>query len=160
VSDSLFVALVSNVSLLVAMIFVYDLVNTGQLRLETRLHQIIVGLSLSVIAIAVLATPWALESSIFLDARSVLIGISGLFFGAVPTVIVMVLASAYQMLQGGPSTLMGICVIVASGLIGLAWRYAFKRPLATLTWGNLLGLGYVVHVVMLALVFTLPLQTG
>jgi PAS domain S-box-containing protein len=155
-----FVALVSNVSLLVAMVFVYDLVNTRLLNLETRLRQVMIGAGLSIITIAVMAAPWVFEPGIVFDTRSILISISGLFFGAVPTVIVMAMASVYRILQGGAAAFTGVCVITASGLIGLAWRHALKRPLVTLTWRDLLSLGYAVHVVMLALMFTLPWQTA
>lgn len=157
-NNNSFIALVSNVSLLVAMVFIYDLTNTGLIKLETRLHQIIMGLGLSIVAIAVMATPWVFEPGIIFDTRSILISISGLFFGTVPTIIIMAGASAYRLSQGGPATLMGVCVIAASGLIGLIWRHTLRRPLTALTWGNLLGFGYAVHIVMLALAFTLPLQ--
>jgi PAS domain S-box-containing protein len=142
------------------MVFIYDLVSLHLLNLDTRLHQVMVGLGLGVIAIAVMMVPWVFEPGIVFDTRSVLIGIGGLFFGAVPTIIVMILTSAYRISQGGAATLMGVCVITASGLIGLTWRRALKRSLTTLTWGNLLGFGYTVHVVMLALAFTLPWQTA
>ncbi|MHB8071117.1 MAG: PAS domain S-box protein [Candidatus Cryosericum sp.] len=155
-----FIALVSNVSLLIAMVFVYELVSARLLKLETRLHQVMMGLGLSIIVVAVMTTPWVLEPGVVFDTRSVLISISGLFFGAVPTVIVMIVTSAYRLSQGGAATLMGISVIVASGLAGLAWRRMLKRPLTNLTWGSLLGLGFAVHVVMLALTFTLPWQTA
>lgn len=42
----------------------------------------------------------------------------------------------------------------------MLWRRMLRRPLTSLTWGNLLGLGYTVHVVMLILTFTLPWQTA
>jgi hypothetical protein len=51
-SNDSFIALVSNVSLLVAMVFVYDMVNARPFNLNTRLRQIMIGLGLGVIAIA------------------------------------------------------------------------------------------------------------
>ncbi|MHB8106310.1 MAG: PAS domain-containing protein [Candidatus Cryosericum sp.] len=159
-SNDSFMALFSDVSLLVAMVFIYDLINAHLLKLDTMLHRVMVGMGLSVITLAVMMSPWVLEPGIVFDTRSVLIAICGLFFGPVPTVIVMIVASAYRVSQGGAATVMGICVIASSGLIGLAWRHLLRRPLTSLTWRDLLELGFAVHVVMLALVFTLPLQTA
>jgi PAS domain S-box-containing protein len=42
----------------------------------------------------------------------------------------------------------------------VAWRRAQRRELATLTFASLFTLGLTVHVVMLALMFTQPLQTA
>jgi PAS domain S-box-containing protein len=72
----------------------------------------------------------------------------------------MILTSAYRISQGGAAAFTGVCVIIASGVIGLTWRRTLRRPLTTLTWRNLLSLGYTVHVVMLALMFTLPWETA
>ncbi|HWQ22445.1 MAG TPA: PAS domain S-box protein, partial [Clostridia bacterium] len=156
-----FIALVSNVSLLVAAtVFVHELVGARLLRLDKVVYRVLVGLGLSAITIAVMMIPWVLEPGIVFDTRSVLIGVSGLFFGAVPTVIVMAVASAYRLSLGGAATVMGVCVIVSSGLIGLTWRHMLRRPLTSLTWRDLLALGYAVHIVMLAFAFTLPLQTA
>jgi hypothetical protein len=75
-SNDSFIALVSNVSLLVAMVFVYDMVNARPFNLNTRLRQIMIGLGLGVIAVAVMTAPWVFEPGIVFDTRSVLIGIT------------------------------------------------------------------------------------
>ncbi|MHB8107812.1 MAG: PAS domain S-box protein [Candidatus Cryosericum sp.] len=155
-----FIALVSNVALLLAMVFVYDVASTRPLRLDSKTRQVVTGIGLGVITIAVMLTPWVFEPGIVFDTRSVLIGISGLFFGPVSTVIVMLMSSALRIYQGGAATVTGVCVIWASGLIGLFWRSRLKRPLIDLTIRDLVGLGYAVHIIMLALMFILPWQTA
>jgi PAS domain S-box-containing protein len=154
-----FIALVTNVSLLIAMAFVYDLATVRVLNLDRRLRQVLVGLGLGVIAVATMSAPWVFAPGITFDSRSVLIGVSGLFFGALPTFIVMAIAAAYRVFQGG-AVLTGVSVIVASGVVGLVMRRTLKRPLADLRWSHLLVLGYAVHIAMLALMFTLPLPTA
>ena len=42
----------------------------------------------------------------------------------------------------------------------MTWRHTQRRRLATLNFGSLFALGLAVHVVMLALMFTQPLQTA
>jgi two-component system cell cycle sensor histidine kinase/response regulator CckA len=155
-----FIALASNVALLLALVFVYDLVINRPLKLDTRLHLVMIGVGLGIIALAVMLIPWVFQPGITFDACSMLISISGLFFGAVPTVIVMVMVSILHIVQDGTAALTSICVIIVSGLIGLTWRRSFKRPLTSLTWRDLLGLGYTVDIAMLALMFTLPWQTA
>ncbi|HZL83639.1 MAG TPA: PAS domain S-box protein, partial [Candidatus Deferrimicrobium sp.] len=59
---------------------------------------------------------------------------------------------------GGSGMWAGVSLIVASGAIGLAWRRAHKHQLASLSFWTLYSLGLVVHVAMLALMFTQPLQ--
>ena len=155
-----FIALVSNVALLLAMALVYDIVSTRPLRLGRTAGQVVTGIGLGVIGLAVMLTPWTYEPGIVFDTRSVLICISGLFFGPVPTAVVMLMTSALRIYQGGAATVTGVSVIWASGLLGLLWRGHLKHPLTRLTVRELLGLAYAVHIAMLALMFLLPWQTA
>jgi PAS domain S-box-containing protein len=155
-----FIALVSNVALLLAMVLVYDIASTRPLKLGQRAGQILTGVGLGVIGLAVMLTPWTYQPGIIFDTRSVLICVSGLFFGPVPTIVVMLMTSALRIYQGGAATLTGVSVIWASGLFGLLWRNRLKHPLTSMTVRELLGLGYTVHVTMLALMFLLPRETA
>jgi PAS domain S-box-containing protein len=155
-----FIALVSNVALLLAMVLVYDITRVRPLRLRLRARQALIGVGLGMIGLAVMLTPWTYAPGIVFDTRSVLICISGLFFGPLPTIVVMLMTSVLRIYQGGAATVPGVSVIWASGLFGLLWRRSLKRPLTSLTVRNLLGLAYAVHVTMLALMFLLPWETA
>jgi PAS domain S-box-containing protein len=87
-----------------------------------------------------------------------LLAVSGLFFGTIPTVVAVLMTAAFRLLQGGGGAWTGVSVIVASGAIGVAWRHTHQRQRASLPFWSLYLLGLVVHVVMLALMFTQPLQ--
>jgi PAS domain S-box-containing protein len=154
-----FISLLDNVALLLAMVFVYDIAIVHPLNLDSRLRQTLAGIGLGAVTIAIMLTPWVFQPGISFDARSALLSISGLFFGAIPTIIVMLMASLLRIAQGG-AAFTGVCVIVVSGLIGLVWRRRLRRPLTALTWRDLLGLGYVTHIAMLVLMLTLPWQTA
>ena len=156
--DGAFIPLVSNVSLLLAMVFTYDLFTAHSLNLNSRLRQIIIGIGLGAITQCIMLVPWQLEPGIFFDTRSVLISVCGLFFGLVPTVIAVIMAAALRIIQGGSGMVTGVSVIVASGVIGLLWRRWSKRPLKDLSWRSLLAMAYTVHLVMLALMLLLPRQ--
>lgn len=151
-----FLALVHNASLLLALALVYDLATTRWSADASRLRQVPVGLAVGGIGVALMLSSWTLEPGIVFDTRSILLGVAGLYFGAVPTVIAMVVTSAFRIWMGGAAALTGVLVIVASGCVGLLWRYRRRARLADLKWVELTALGLAIHVAMLCLFFTLP----
>lgn len=159
-SDISFLGLVQNASLLLAAAFIFNVATTRWRAGQTLFQHVVVGLALGTIGITVMLTPMKFMPGIVFDTRSVLIGISGLFFGSFPTVIVMVITGAFRFYQGGAGTWTGIVVIFASGVTGIAWRYFRRRSLADISWRELYLLGMVVHLAMLAAMFTLPRETA
>ncbi len=158
--DGAFLALVHNASLLLAMALVYDLATTRWWGDESRLRQVAVGAAIGGIGIALMLSSWVLAPGIIFDTRSILLGVSGLFFGTLPTVVAMAMTAGLRLWQGGAATPMGVSVIVASGSIGLAWRHRRRTALADLGAKELYALGVAVHVTMLALTMTLPREMG
>jgi PAS domain S-box-containing protein len=158
--EGAFLHLVHNAALLLAMALLYDVSTTRWALGRAAARQVPVGLVLGGIGMALMLTPWSLEPGILFDTRSVLLGVSGLFFGTVPTVIAMAITVALRIVQGGAAALTGVLVILASGAVGLAWRHLRRRPLAEVSWSELFGLGYAVHATMLALMFTLPVEAA
>jgi len=153
-------ALVQNISILLAAILIFDLFPARGRLLDTLPNRLVLGVVLGVLVVVIMLTPWKLAPGVVFDTRSVLIGVSGLFFGTLPTVLCMVMSAAYRLYQGGQGALTGVSVILASGCIGVAWRYARKRPLHDISWGELFLFGLAVHVAMLLLMFTLPLDVA
>src|SRR5450756_688598 len=139
---------------------VYDVLNAFHWVSRAWVRQAIAGIAIGTIGIFVMLMPWTFATGIIFDTRSVLLAVSGLFFGTIPTVIAILMTSSYRMALGGSGMWTGVLLIVASGAIGLAWRRAQKHQLASLSFWTLYSLGLVVHVVMLALMFTLPLRTA
>ena len=158
--EGAFLALVHNASLLLAMALVYDLATTRWWGDESRLRQIAVGVAIGGLGIALMLSSWVLEPQVIFDTRSILLGISGLFFGTIPTVIAMAMTAALRLWQGGVAARMGVSVILTAGCIGLAWRYRRRAALADLEAKELYALGVAVHVTMLALTVTLPREMG
>jgi len=148
--------LFNNSALLLAMCLLYDTLvlnrKTGRL-LSSRAFS---GLILGAIGVAVMVNPWQWYQGIIFDTRSILLCISGLFFGVVPTFIAMTMTSLYRIHLGGDGALMGVSVILASGAIGIMWRHRSCRDLAELSLLELFGFGMVVHLVMLTLMVLLP----
>ncbi len=159
-SDASFLALVHNAALLLAMTFLFDIAGVPWRGGGRLLRQIPFGLALGAIGVSVMLTPWVFSPGIIFDTRSVLLGISGLFFGLVPTVIAMAMTAAYRLSQGGAAAWTGVYVIVATGTIGIVWRRLRRRSAADIGMGELYVFGLVIHVTMLALMLTLPWETA
>ena len=155
-TEPLFPTVVFNAAMLLVVAQVFDLV-AERYRLRTlERRQWFAGVTLGAVGIGVMMAPLTLAPGLVFDVRSVLLAISGLFFGAVPTAIAMAMTVAYRLYLGGPGAAMGVAVILASGTIGVAWRHRRRKPLADIGWGELYVLGLVVHAVMLALLVFLP----
>ena len=155
-TDAIVRALVVNAALLLAVAQVFDLVSERyRLRALAR-RRWFTGIALGAVGIGVMMAPLTLMPGLTFDARSVLLAVAGLFFGGVPTVIAMAMTAAYRFHLGGPGTMMGVSVILASGVIGLAWGRLRRKAPDDIGWGELYLLGLVVHAVMLALMLSLP----
>jgi PAS domain S-box-containing protein len=153
-------ALLYNAALLLAMIVVFD-ISTNRLQWgKNLLRQLLLGAVLGSLGIGLIAASFRLEAGIVFDTRSVLLSMSGLFFGAIPTLVAMVLTAAYRLAQGGAAAVAGAMVIFATGTLGIVWRHYRRGGLESITARELYAFGVVVHVVMLSLMLTLPWETA
>ena len=84
-----FIGLVQNAALLLAMAFLFDIAAHRWPTGQSSFWQALVGLVIGAIGVTVMLTPWTFGQGIVFDTRSVLLGISGLFCGFLPTAIAM-----------------------------------------------------------------------
>lgn len=96
-----FLGLVHNAALLLAVAFIFDVVAIRWRTGQALFWQVPAGLALGAIGITVMLTSWTFVPGIIFDTPSVLLGISGLFFGPLPTVIAMAMTAAFRVCQGG-----------------------------------------------------------
>lgn len=156
-NTSTVIALVNNAALLVALGVLYDLLGPRPRGGKPALQQALAGVILGAIGITVMLNPWQFTPGIVFDTRSVLLSISGLFFGTLPTLLAVLMTAAFRLYQGGAGAWTGVAAIVTSGAIGVAWRHLRRRELAQISLGELYILGLVVHTAMLLWMFSLPL---
>ena len=158
-SNPTLIALLHNAALLLALVAIFDLV-AGRQRTDGRLlRQVAVGFVLGGLCMALIHTAFPFKSGIVFDARSVLLSVSGLFFGAVPTLVAMAIAAAFRLLKGGAGAWTGVAVTLATGALGIAWRQYRKGRLQDVSARELYAFGIAVHLVMLALMLTLPRES-
>jgi diguanylate cyclase (GGDEF)-like protein/PAS domain S-box-containing protein len=159
-SSTVLTALLYNASLLLAMVLVFELA-TSRFRLDrSRQAQALIGGVLGLIAIGVMKAPFVLTEGVVFDTRTVIFGMSGLFFGALPTAIAAAIAAAYRYSLGGGGAITGILTILTASIIGVLWRIRIRGALEDIRGRELYALGLIVHVVMLALMMTLPDGAG
>lgn len=113
--------------------------------------------------VAIMTMTVRFSTGISFDTRSILISLSGAFFGFIPTVIAVVITSIYRIIQGGVGTITGVSVIILTAAVGLLWRHFRFKVIRKKKIGRILELylfGLATHVVMLLCMFILPWETA
>lgn len=154
--DSFVLGLSQNIALLLSLSMLYDYFWAANERKKTILFKITTGLVIAGVGFLLILTPWTLEDGIFFDTRTILLSISGLFFGTIPTAIAMIILSAFRISLEGSGMWMGVSTIILSGLSGILWRYFRPNWMKNKQWKELIGLGVFTHILMLASTLLLP----
>ena len=152
---SSFTGLLNNTAIMLALGVIYDTLGLHGIR-DRRKRQLISGLLIGTLGIAIMLTPWQLMPGVFFDTRWVLISLSALFFGFTPTLIAVIMTVSFRLYQGGAGAHIGSLVIIVPALIGLAWRYASKYFHQPLDIGRLYLFGVVIQLSVLACFLLLP----
>lgn len=154
--------LVTNTALLLAISIVYNLFF---IRFDSQKKWLegVIGIFIGGVGILLMLNTVSFSNGIIFDTRSILISVSGLFLGYLPTVIATIIISAYRISLGGAGALTGVLVTVTSAGIGLIWyKYRLQKILKKqkMVWPELYLFGLIVHAVMLICMLTLPNQQG
>jgi len=155
-TNEMIIGLMQNIAILFAFAMLYE---NSWLRIEISkkpAYQLITGLILGIIGIALIYTPWILVPGILFDTRSIMLSVSGLFFGPIPTITAMLITGVMRFLIGGGGVWMGLAVIVSSGTIGLLWRAYRPSWKQKNIYLELFSLGLIVHFIMLTFTILLP----
>lgn len=147
-NGSALIGLVDNATLLLALGVLYDVVLPRQ-RLQTPRVKALLGLVLGTIGAAVMLHAWVFSSDVVFDTRSILISVTALFFGPMPTTVAAAIISVFRLYLGGAGAVTGVLVIATSAGLGLAWRHLRRRQSQPLRWWELYVFGVVVHIAML-----------
>ena len=154
--DSIFLSLLQNTAILLSFSFLYEHLWLKKKDSISLIDQLLCGFLIGGIGIVLMLSSWELAPGIVFDTRSVILSITGLFFGVIPTVVAMIIAGSYRLILGGEGVVMGVAVIISSGVIGILWNKIWAKMGTQLLWVELLLLGFVVHAVMLCCTLLLP----
>lgn len=156
-NQSMFVGLIYNAALLLALGIIFDSITLRNYR-NNWLSKVVIGLCLGAVTLGIMVNPWVLQPGVVFDSRSILLSITAMFFGIIPTAIATALALAYRIYQGGAGVYMGCSVIIFSVIWGFIWKknhFRWKKPYS---WREFYLLGIANHITMLALTVLLPLS--
>jgi diguanylate cyclase (GGDEF)-like protein len=115
-----------NITLLIWLAVMYASF-VGNFFKKNLLNQIVLGLILSTISVIIISIAFEITEGFYFDARSIFIGLSGLFLGLVPTSVLMVVSVIYRIILGGVGMYTGIALILSSGILGLSWRFLISK---------------------------------
>lgn len=148
--------LVLNTTLLLSICILFNIFYQ-KLNAQRIRYRILGGVVLGLAGVAIVSIAFHLPNGAIFDTRSILLCVSGLFYGAVPTTIAAMIIAVYRMSLGGPGVVMGVSVTLASAGIGILWRAIRKDPEKMRSIEFYL-LGVVTHVVMMLCLLLLPRQ--
>lgn len=104
--------------------------------------------------------PFVLSPGLIFDGRSVMISLCGLFFGPYAAVIAAGMAISIRVMEGGSGTIMGVSVILSSAVIGSGFKILYKNKVEKVSYIAIYGMGLLVHIAMILLMFTLPIENA
>lgn len=114
------------------------------------------GLAIGAIGVALMMNPWSMSPGLFFDTRTVLLSISGLFMGHVPTMMGIAITALYRAVVGGEGIVPGLGTIATAGFVGMLWRRVRRGDLADIGTGELALMGVMVSVATVLWMLTLP----
>ncbi|MBQ0783757.1 MAG: hypothetical protein KBT66_05925, partial [Amphritea sp.] len=157
--NSVFLVLSQNVALLIAMLFIYDFISRQWDTEKPHLKDLVTGITVGLIVTVTMLTSWHYEEGIIFDARSILLGVSGLCLGVTPTSIAILIAAVVRISLGGDGVIPGVTGIISSGIIGVLWRtYRLPKGLIELSLKELWCFGLIIHLAYLASLFLFPID--
>lgn len=154
-SNEALIGIVNNAALLLAMGLLYDSFSY-KMSDNAHLNKFITGLIIGIIGIALMFNSWELAPGVIFDSRSILLSITGLFFGFIPVMIAALISSIFRVYIGGPGIFTGVSVIIVTSAIGLLWKEYHHKLKEIFGRMELYVFGLVVHISMLLLMFTFP----
>ena len=109
------------------------------------------------ILLTLMMTPWTFQPGIVFDTRTILLSVSGLIIGIIPTIIAMAIASLYRIYIAGNGIIMGVATIISAGTIGILWAYIRPRWRGKKRYYiEIYVMGLATHIGMLMCIIFLP----
>jgi PAS domain S-box-containing protein len=150
--------LVLNLSLLVTLSVLSGFVERRWSK-EALTGKILQGLLFGFVAIVGMIFSFKFTEGLIFDGRTIVISLCTLFFGPLSGLISALLSMIYRIWIGGVGLPMGLLKILEAFVIGYVFHYLkIKYDVYWLTLTRLYLFGLLVHAIMVALIFTLPLR--
>lgn len=147
--------LIRNSVLLFALVFVYGATNFKP-REKSLNKKIFLGLIIGGFSVLIMLNPWTSAPGLIFDTRSVLLSVTGMFFGWVTTLISVVISMVYRIIVGGAGVYAGVLTIITTASVGLSWKHIRKLIKKLPRWLEFYLFGVIVHIVTLLCQLAIP----
>ena len=150
---SLLERFVQNAAFLLAVALIFDLrARWGPATHHRRRGEVALGILVAATAILTMIYAVRVGPALNLDARGVVLAISGLFFGPMTTIVAVVATALYRgLVIGGSAWSTGVAFIIFSALAGHILRLTRGRDRDRLAWPDFLVLGLIVGAIQIIL---------
>lgn len=155
---NIFFSFFENAALLLALVYLYSLFPSHQRHSHLLYWQLGIGAIIGIIGVIIMMSPLVFQEGLQFDSRSVLLCLSGLFFGVIPTTVAAIFMALYRYNLGGVGASVGIIMLFCSGFLGLVWRHYRKNHLDQISLVAFYVFGIIVHVFLLFSVLLIPFE--
>jgi PAS domain S-box-containing protein len=150
------IQLIYNLSVLAALSIFSGFIDK-RFKRSTIVGQLLQGFLFAFAVIVGMKYPFVFGDGIIFDGRSIVISLCTLFFGPLSGIITAGFAAIYRIYLGGGGWIMGVSVITESFIIGYLFYYLrSKSEDKKISLLRLYGMGFIVHLIMVALMILLP----
>ena len=113
--------LIINVSLLLTMSL---LIGMYPFRIESwwNRQKVLRGIVLGLLGMLLMSFPYTMLEGAIFDSRTILLAVSGMLFGLIPTAVATAMIAAMRIYQGGLGIVPGITTAFVSALAGVIWH--------------------------------------
>ena len=148
--------IIQNIAILLALSMLHSLFSRKSNLLYKGISEIILGVVIGFVGVLLMMSSWIFIPGIAFDTRTILLSVSGLIVGVIPTIIAMAITALYRIYLAGDGLLMGVATILVSGTIGLLWAYLRPEWRRKNYKREIYLMGLLTHIGMLLCTFLLP----
>ncbi|MHC1759030.1 MAG: PAS domain S-box protein [Negativicutes bacterium] len=152
---SFLVGILNNVSLLLALGFLYS-VCACHWDTNSSTGKLVSGFLFGAFAILGMLFPLQYSPGIAFDGRTILLGIIGLFGGWQAAAVAVLMTGALRLWQGGVGQWAGVATILSAAVLGAGFHVLRDKNSVGNGLVFVYGFGLIVHVAMLACMLILP----
>jgi|GEM_PF-2057078 len=139
--------LLDNAALLIASTIFYQ-VSTYIKETYDQSSELFDAFLFGVIGILIMSFPYVPSPGLYIDTRSILVGLIAYIFSKKTSQFLMISLILYRLILGGDGAFVGIVIILSSGLIGYMFRFIDTKYFRLYSALNFYFLGLVIHVIM------------
>lgn len=139
--------LLDNAALLIASTIFYQ-VSTYIKETYDQSSEVFDAFLFGIIGILIMSFPYVPSPGLYIDTRSILVGLIAYIFSKRTSHFLMISLILYRLILGGDGAFVGIIIILFSGLIGYLFRFIDLKYLRLYSILNFYLLGIIIHVIM------------